>query len=116
MQSQMRLTFSYFHKKNDAIKVGLRPISLDRAREVQLVAGLRVGRVAEISHLQFADDTIFTFSKDSLPIFEVLRVIESCCVFFGLKVNRGKCSKAGINTQEEEVEGLAKTLRFRVGG
>lgn len=61
--------FLFPQKKNDAIKVGLRPISLDTAREVQLVAGLRVGRVAEISHLQFADDTIFIFSKDSLPIF-----------------------------------------------
>ncbi|KAJ9703126.1 hypothetical protein PVL29_004763 [Vitis rotundifolia] len=84
---------------------------LMRAEERNLMEGFRVGRNrTRVSHLQFADDTIF-FSNSRE---EELQTLKSLLLVFGhisgLKVNLNKSSIYGINLDQVHLSRLAVML------
>ncbi|XP_026441100.1 uncharacterized protein LOC113340095 [Papaver somniferum] len=67
----------------------------------------------EISHLQFADDTIFFLDAKEEEVRKLLEVLESFKDKTGLKVNLTKSSMMGIETQQDiiqECAGLARCV------
>ncbi|RVW30353.1 Transposon TX1 uncharacterized 149 kDa protein [Vitis vinifera] len=84
---------------------------LMRAEERNMMEGFRVGRNrTRVSHLQFADDTIF-FSNSRE---EELQTLKSLLLVFGhisgLKVNLNKSSIYGINLDQAHLSRLAEML------
>ena len=82
-----------------------------RAEERSLLEGFRVGRNrTRVSHLQFADDTIF-FSNSCA---EELQTLKSLLLVFrqisGLKVNLDKSNLFGINLDQNHLSRLALLL------
>ncbi|KAJ9674188.1 hypothetical protein PVL29_023628 [Vitis rotundifolia] len=82
-----------------------------RAEERNLLEGFRVGRNrTRVSHLQFADDTIF-FSNTRE---EELQTLKSLLLVFGhisgLKVNLDKSNLYGINLDQNHLSRLAEML------
>ncbi|WJZ91178.1 hypothetical protein VitviT2T_010276 [Vitis vinifera] len=84
---------------------------LMRAEERNMMEGFRVGRNrTRVSHLQFADDTIF-FSNSREEELQTLKSL--LLVFghiFGLKVNLEKSSIYGINLDQAHLSRLAVML------
>ncbi|RVW80728.1 putative mitochondrial protein [Vitis vinifera] len=82
-----------------------------RAKERSLLEGFRVGRNrTSVSHLQFADDTIF-FSNTCA---EDLQTLKSLLLVFGqisgIKVNLDKSNLFGINLDQNHLSRLALML------
>ena len=82
-----------------------------RAKERNLLKGFRVGRNStRVSHLQFADDTIF-FSNTSE---EELQTLKSLLLVFGhiseLKANLDKSNIYGINLDQAHLSRLTEML------
>ena len=79
-----------------------------RAEERNVFEGFRVGRNrTRVSHLQFADDTIFfssTREEDLLTLKSVLLVFGHIS---GLKVNLDKSNIFGINLDQTQLSMLA---------
>jgi hypothetical protein len=89
---------------------------LERAKECSLIEGLSVGREnVEITHLQFADDTIFFLKDDDQNWAKLNSILESFCFISGLKLNKAKCSLVGINSDSSNVERLAAVFGCGVG-
>ncbi|XP_028085776.1 uncharacterized protein LOC114286749 [Camellia sinensis] len=75
---------------------------VERAKEVGLFEGLQVGRdKISVTHLQFADDTIFFFKGDESQIVNLCSVVRLFGVLFGLKVNLENSRVAGINVDSK---------------
>ncbi|KAL6328062.1 hypothetical protein AAG906_033333 [Vitis piasezkii] len=90
---------------------------LMRAEERNMMEGFRVGRNrTRVSHLQFADDTIF-FSNSRE---EELQTLKSLLLVFGhisgLKVNLDKSSIYGINLDQAHLSRLAVMLDCKASG
>ena len=90
---------------------------LVRAEERNLLEGFKVGRNStRVSHLQFADDTIF-FSNTSE---EDLQTFKSLLLAFGqisgLKVNLDKSNIYGINLKQNRLSRLAELLDCKASG
>lgn len=77
---------------------------IDRAKEVGLIEGFVVGRDrVEISHLQFADGTLFFSSGDESKFLNFQVILQTFELVSGLKVNLGKCAIVGINCEGVKV-------------
>ncbi|WJZ97307.1 hypothetical protein VitviT2T_015918 [Vitis vinifera] len=90
---------------------------LVRAEERNMLEGFRVGRNrTRVSHLQFADDTIF-FSNTRE---EDLQTLKSLLLAFGhisgLKVNLDKSNIYGINLDHAHISRLVETLGCKASG
>ena len=90
---------------------------LKRAEERNMMECFRVGRNRiRVSHLQFADDTIF-FSNSRE---EELQTLKSLLLVFGhisgLKVNLNKSSIYGINLDQAHLSRLAEMLDCKASG
>ena len=88
-----------------------------RAEERNLLEGFRVGRNrTRVSHLQFADGTIF-FSNTRE---EDLQTLKSLLLVFGhisgFKVNLDKSNIYGINLDQNHLSRLAELLDCKVSG
>ena len=88
-----------------------------RAEERNLLEGFKVGRNRiRVSHLQFADDTIF-FSN---TCEEELKTLKSLLLVFGhisgLKVNLDKSNIYGINLEQNHLSRLAELLDCKASG
>ncbi|RVX00286.1 putative mitochondrial protein [Vitis vinifera] len=88
-----------------------------RAEERNALEGFRVGRNrTRVSHLQFADDTIFfssTREEDLLTFKSVLLVFGHISV---LKVNLDKSNIYGINLGQDHLHRLAELLDCKASG
>ncbi|KAJ9685133.1 hypothetical protein PVL29_017245 [Vitis rotundifolia] len=88
-----------------------------RAEERNALEGFRVGRNrTRVSHLQFADDTIFfssTREEDLLTLKSILLVFGHIS---GLKVNLDKSNIYGINIGQNHLHRLAKLLDCKAFG
>lgn len=86
-----------------------------KAVELGILEAAEVGRKEiKISHLQYADDTIFSCPgkmENAVAIKHLLRNFE---LLSGLKVNFHKCALLGINMQNETVQAMANYLRCEV--
>ncbi|KAK9927793.1 hypothetical protein M0R45_024959 [Rubus argutus] len=89
---------------------------LEKAKETKIIEGLVVGRErVEVSHLQFADDTIFLASGCEQSWCNLLSIIECFGSMSGMKINKAKCSLVGINVEAGKVERLANLWGCTVG-
>ena len=88
-----------------------------RADEGNVLEGFRVGRSrTRVSHLQFADDTIFfssTREEDLLTLKSVLLVLGHIS---GLKVNLDKSNIYGINLEQNHLFRLVEMLDCKASG
>uniref|UniRef100_A0A803P465 Reverse transcriptase domain-containing protein n=1 Tax=Cannabis sativa TaxID=3483 RepID=A0A803P465_CANSA len=79
------------------------------------ISGFLVGKErVQVSHLQFADDTIF-FVENEQSLHKLLRVVEAFCAISGLKINLSKSQLLGICMDEEIVSRLARRIGCEVG-
>ncbi|CAL9014928.1 unnamed protein product, partial [Prunus brigantina] len=70
--------------------------------------GLSPGhKMVEVSHLQFANDTIFFIDDKEEYWNNLLQILELFCFVLGMKINKSKCSLVGINLDD----GLLNELR-----
>lgn len=90
-------------------------VLLSSAVEKGLYEPLEVGEDrVKVSHLQFADNTIF-LGKATIENIHFLRRFLGLVEFVaGLKVNKNKSSLYGINTEGRE-EDFASRLGYRIG-
>lgn len=89
---------------------------MSKATELGLFKAAEVGRnKVLISHLQFADDTIFLGKASRENTVFVKRFLRLMEIASGLKVNFDKCCVYGINVNEERLAEMANTLRCRTG-
>ncbi|RVW90400.1 Transposon TX1 uncharacterized 149 kDa protein [Vitis vinifera] len=88
-----------------------------KAEERNVLEGFRVGRNrTRVSHLQFADDTIFfssTREEDLMTLKSVLLVFGHIS---GLKVNLDKSNIYGINLEQNHLSRLAVMLDCKASG
>ncbi|RVW39477.1 Transposon TX1 uncharacterized 149 kDa protein [Vitis vinifera] len=88
-----------------------------KAEERNVLEGFRVGRnKTRVSHLQFADDTIFfssTREEDMMTLKSVLLVFVH---IFGLKVNLDKSNIYDINLEQNHLSRLAEMLDCKASG
>ncbi|RVW46826.1 Transposon TX1 uncharacterized 149 kDa protein [Vitis vinifera] len=88
-----------------------------KAEEKNVLEGFRVGRNrTRVSHLQFADDTIFfssTQKEDMMTLKNVLLVFGHIS---GLKVNLDKSNIYGINLEQNHLSRLAEMLDCKASG
>ncbi|KAL8483701.1 hypothetical protein ACS0TY_026399 [Phlomoides rotata] len=68
-----------------------------------------------ISHLQFADDTLFMGKATVENVILLKRLLANLELVSGLKVNKGKCNIYGVNVEMEQVENFANILECRMG-
>ncbi|KAL5577599.1 hypothetical protein UlMin_019298 [Ulmus minor] len=89
---------------------------MDKAVRIGEVKGFKVGREEEVvSHLQFADDTLFLLEPDKSNIEKVNTILKFFSMCSGLKINMNKSSLAGISLTEEEVGVLASEVGCEKG-
>ncbi|KAM2004953.1 hypothetical protein FF1_000090 [Malus domestica] len=89
---------------------------IEKAQGNHLIKGLRVGvDNVEISHLQFADDTIFFLNGHEENWNNLLLLLDLFGKVSGLKINKTKCSLVGINSDCEKIYRLASSWGCEVG-
>nr|GEV01452.1 RNA-directed DNA polymerase, eukaryota, reverse transcriptase zinc-binding domain protein [Tanacetum cinerariifolium] len=77
-----------------------------------LFDGVKVGEDGiEVSHLQYANDTIFVGDWNRRNIISLMKLLKCFQMASGLKVNLNKSTLFGIGVEMEEVEGRATSLR-----
>ena len=69
----------------------------------------------KVSHLQFADDTLFFIKEDENNIWTLFCALKIFSSLSGLKMNFGKSTLLGINLEAEEVAYLAGLVQCSVG-
>lgn len=89
---------------------------IKEAKQSGLFRGVQVGmdRV-EVSHLQYADDSIFFGEWDRRNIGNLMIILKSFEAVSGLKINLNKSRFYGLGVRGSEVEVMAKYLKCRVG-
>ena len=89
---------------------------MDKAVSIGDVKGFKVGREeVVVSHLQFADDTLFLLDPDQSNIQKVHTILNFFSMCSGLKINMNKSSLAGIHMEDEEVMALAAVVGCEKG-
>lgn len=91
-------------------------ILMKRAVKIGMIEAAKVGGESlEVSHLQFADDTIFMCSGKQKNVRAIKQVLRNFELISGLKVNFNKCCLVGLNIEEEAVSTFASYLGCSVG-
>ncbi|KAL5556911.1 hypothetical protein UlMin_039147 [Ulmus minor] len=89
---------------------------MDKAVRIGEVKGFKVGREeVVVSHLQFADDTLFLLEPDKSNIEKVNTILKFFSMCSDLKINMNKSSLVGISLTEEEVGVLASEVGCEKG-
>ena len=89
---------------------------IDKLVSQNMLECFEVGREKiKISHLQFADDTLFFVKENEDNLRTLNSALKIFCEVFGSKINFGKNTLLGINLQEEEVSYLAELVECSVG-
>ncbi|XP_057770629.1 uncharacterized mitochondrial protein AtMg01250-like [Salvia miltiorrhiza] len=88
----------------------------DRAVTRKLIHPVEIGREkVKISHLQYADDTIFILDKKEENAEAVRHLLKLFQFMSGLKVNFGKSCLVGIGVDDATTERWAAKLQCEVG-
>ena len=89
---------------------------IDKLVGQNLVECFEVGRdKIKVSHLQFADDTLFFIREDENNIRTLFSALKIFSTVSGLNINFGKNTLLGINMEEKEVTYLANSVQCSVG-
>ena len=84
---------------------------MDKAYENGVIKGFTVGREAvHVSHLQFADDTLFLLDAKSKNLRNANCILKFFSVCSTLNINMEKSSLVGINLDDALVDSLASRL------
>lgn len=79
-------------------------ILVSRAMELGVYEAAELGRNrVAVSHLLYADDTIFIGKESSSNIIAIRRILKNFELLSGLKVNFQKCNLMGVNTDGESL-------------
>lgn len=82
---------------------------IEKSQELDVFNGLVVGHErVEVSHLQFADDTIFLIGDKLEYWHNLLEMLDLFCFASGMKINKLKCSLVGVNYNDRELSRLAE--------
>ena len=80
-----------------------------------MFGSLTIGREnLEVSHLQFADDTVFAIPTEG-NLNNLVRVLDFFFLVSSLKINMEKSILLGINLEEKEISHLANVIGCAVG-
>lgn len=90
-------------------------IMMERAKEEGLIKGIQVGNGVNISHLQFADNTIFFCNNDIQEILYLKRILRYFQDMSGLKVNFSKSMLCGVGIPDKIVHDLALIIGCNSG-
>ncbi|VVA31869.1 Hypothetical predicted protein, partial [Prunus dulcis] len=89
---------------------------IERAQDVNLVHGIVSGHdQVEVSHLQFADDTIFFLDGKEEYWLNLLQMLKLFCDVSGMKINKAKSCILGINFSIETLNNMAGSWGCEVG-
>ena len=89
---------------------------VERATEVGFVKGCKVGRDnVMISHLQFADDTLFFVELEESSFRNLLLLVGLFGAVSGLKINMTKSLLLGMGVDDVFVSSLAESVGCEVG-
>ncbi|XP_057803416.1 uncharacterized protein LOC131018725 [Salvia miltiorrhiza] len=89
---------------------------IERATEKSLFVPTQIGKEKlKISHLQYADDTIFVLDADYRNVPTVKNIISFFQFLSGLAVNYSKSSLVGVGVDDNKIEGMASDLNCKVG-
>uniref|UniRef100_A0A803QQM3 Reverse transcriptase domain-containing protein n=1 Tax=Cannabis sativa TaxID=3483 RepID=A0A803QQM3_CANSA len=88
---------------------------VDKAIDTESLSGFQIGKDdIQLSHLQFADDTLF-FVKDEASLQKLVKIVEAFCGISGLKVNLNKSQLLGVCMDEDAVAQSAIQIGCEVG-
>jgi hypothetical protein len=92
-------------------------VLMEAVVEQNLFTGYRVGQhdPVEVSHLQFADDTLLLGAKSWANVRALRAVLVLFETMSGLKVNFNKSMLVGVNISDSWLSEAASVLRCRVG-
>ncbi|XP_028105251.1 uncharacterized protein LOC114304280 [Camellia sinensis] len=89
-------------------------ILIERAKELGLIRGVKIGSSKVVlTHLQFADNTIFFCEVDRVEVMNVKRIHRCFEVMSGLKINFHKSSICGMGATEDLMADFASKLNCK---
>ena len=89
---------------------------IDKAKDSDAIHGFFVGRdKVEVTHLQFADDTLLFLEPNHNVFLNFLRLLEVFGVVLGLRVNLMKSTLLGINIDEDLLQNFALIFGCEIG-
>lgn len=94
-------------------------VLVNKVVEVNLFEGYKFGSSkqpsVEVSHIQFANDTLVVCKKDKASIWAIKASLQLFKVMFGLKVNFHKSQLMGVNVSRNWLEEGVMFLNCKVG-
>ena len=89
---------------------------MEKATEVGFVKGCKVGKDnILISHLQFADDTIFFIDSEGPSFNNMMTLLGLFCEASGLKINMAKSILLGLGVSDQVITSRAEMVGCEVG-
>ena len=89
---------------------------IDKATQCRTIRSFVLGRdEVEVSHLQFADDTLLFMEANNHFFFNYLAILEVFGSMSGLRVNLRKSIILGINIEDDLIHNLATITTCEVG-
>lgn len=83
---------------------------MEKTKVSHEIIGLEIGRDRiEVSHIQFADDSLF-FVQDESHVRSLVRLMKDFSKVSGLKINLEKSALLGINVSQQEVRRVASKI------
>ena len=87
-----------------------------KAKEYSLINGFEMGKEkVMVSHLQFADDTLFFIKNDDHSLNNLIMLLDVFCSASGLKINLAKSQLLGINVDDNVILEKAMMLGCEAG-
>ena len=89
---------------------------MEKSRGCGLINGFEVGNdKVMVSHLQFADDTLFFLKNDDHSLDNLILLLNIFCLASRLKINMAKSQLLGINMDEEVILEKSRRIGCEVG-
>ena len=84
-----------------------------KAKDKGLISRFEACNGGDVTHLQFADDTIFFSSSRWEEIVALKRILRCLQIVSGLKINLSKSFVVGVGCSEENIQILVNRLHCR---